>query len=327
LSKSHSIALAVEAAMQLKALRYFLMVASSGSFLAAARHFRVPASSVSRFIAALEKDLDQQLLYRSTRAVRLTEEGERFYQQVREALELLDHAAEQVGRKDTGLRGLLRVNAPEALGKLHIARLISELQDMHPGLTVELTLTDTYVDLVQEGVDIAVRVAPLIDSGLVGHVVGANRHIVAASPSYLAECGTPGTPADLLEHRCLIYKGQLGAQKWYFGNPERGKAEAFNVSGPLRSNSADVLLGAAKAGRGIVLFPTWLFGPDDFSSGRLVPLLTSWEPSVSVDPAFVQLLSPQSKLRSRKVREVSTFLLERIGTPPYWDAILPSAAS
>jgi len=307
--------------MQLKALRYFLMVASNGSFLATARHFRVPASSVSRFIAALEKDLDQQLLYRSTRAVRLTEEGERFYQQVREAIELLDQAAEQVGRKDAGLHGLLRINAPEALGKRHIAALVTELQDAHPGLTLELTLTDTFIDPVQEGVDITVRIGPLVDSGLVGHIIGANHLMLAASPDYLAAHGTPDAPEDLLQHDCLIYKGQLGAQKWYFRDPASHAVEAFSVSGRLRSNNADVLMAAALAGRGVVLFPTWLFAPDDFAAGRLVRLLAPWEASVSAEQSFLQLLSPQSKLRSRKVREVSTFLLERIGTPPYWDTV------
>lgn len=304
--------------MQLKALRYFLMVANTGSFLATARHFRVPASSVSRFVAALEAELGQQLLYRSTRAVRLTEEGERFHQQLGEALELLDQAAEQVGRRDAGLRGLLRVNAPQSLGRMHIARILNDLQDEHPDLTVELTLTDLYIDPIQEGADITVRVGRLVDSGLVGTVVAPNRQVVAASPAYLEKHGMPQVPLDLLEHRCLLYKGQLGAQKWHFRRSDDAAFESIGVDGPFQSNSADALLAAALAGRGIVVFPTWFFHTETFRQGELVALLSDWQASVSAEQTYIQLLSPQSKLRSRKVREVTNYLMQRIGSPPYW---------
>jgi DNA-binding transcriptional LysR family regulator len=151
--------------MNLQALRYFLMVSTTGSFLATARHVDVPASSVSRFVASLEKELGQQLLYRSTRAVRLTEQGQRYYSQVREAIDLLDGAAEQLAHRDASIRGLVRINAPEALGRLHIAQLINQLQARYPELSIELTLTDALIDPVQEGADIAIRVGPLAVRG------------------------------------------------------------------------------------------------------------------------------------------------------------------
>lgn len=305
--------------MQLKALRYFLMVASNRSFLATARHFRVPASSVSRFIAGLEKDLGRQLFYRSTRAVRLTEEGERFHQQAREAIELLDAAVDDLAHDDSSLSGRLRINAPEAFGRLHVARLIGELQASHPALDVELQLTDAYIDPVQEGVDITVRIGPEVPSGLIGRTVAAQRQIVAASPTYLATHGTPSTPAELLAHRCLLYKGQFGTQRWYFRQAAGQAFEGVNVSGPLCSNNAEVLLQAAMEGRGVVLFPSWLYRRGSFEGSQLVPLLGAWEGSVSTDASFVQLLSPENRLRSRKVREVTAFLLDGFGTPPYWD--------
>ncbi|HBZ47912.1 MAG TPA: LysR family transcriptional regulator [Stenotrophomonas sp.] len=305
--------------MQLKALRYFLMVASTSSFLATARHFRVPASSVSRFIAALEKDLGRQLFYRSTRAVRLTEDGERFHQQVREAIELLDAAVDDLGRDDGGLSGRLRINAPEAFGRLHVARLLNALQAAHPALDVELQLTDAYIDPVQEGVDITVRIGPQVDSGLIGRTVAAQQQIVAASPAYLAVHGTPQVPADLLDHRCLLYKGQFGTQRWYFREEASQAFEGINVSGPLCSNNAEVLLAAALEGHGVVLFPSWLYRHESFAKQQLVPLLGAWEGSVATETSYIQLLSPENKLRSRKVREVTAFLLEGFGTPPAWD--------
>ncbi|WP_447785534.1 LysR family transcriptional regulator [Stenotrophomonas bentonitica] len=305
--------------MQLKALRYFLMVASTSSFLATARHFRIPASSVSRFIAALEKDLGRQLFYRSTRAVRLTEDGERFHQQVREAIELLDAAVDDLGRDDGGLSGRLRINAPEAFGRLHVARLLNALQAAHPALDVELQLTDAYIDPVQEGVDITVRIGPQVDSGLIGRTVAAQQQIVAASPAYLAAHGAPRVPADLLDHRCLLYKGQFGTQRWYFREEASQAFEGINVSGPLCSNNAEVLLAAALEGHGVVLFPSWLYHRESFAKQQLVPLLGAWEGSVATETSYIQLLSPENKLRSRKVREVTAFLLEGFGTPPAWD--------
>jgi DNA-binding transcriptional LysR family regulator len=307
--------------MHLQALRYFLMVSTSGSFLATARHFEVPASSVSRFIASLEKELGQQLFYRSTRAVRLTEQGQRYYSQVREAVELLDSAADQLAHRDAGIRGLVRINAPEGLGRLHIAHLVNELQAKYPDLSVELTLTDTFIDPVQEGADVTIRVGRLLDSGLIGKVVSAHRYFLAASPEYLAIRGTPQTPEDLLRHSCLLYKGQQGPQRWYFRRSSKENFEPLDVSGPLRSNNAEVLVAAALAGRGIVLFPSWLFAPTSFKDRKLVSLLTDWDISASAEDLYIQILSPENRLRSHKVREVSAFLVDAIGSPPYWDNV------
>lgn len=307
--------------MNLQAIRYFLMVSTTGSFQATARHYQVPASSVSRFVAALEKELGQQLLYRNTRAVRLTESGEQFYLQVRDAIDLLDQAAEGLVHRDADINGLVRINAPETLGRLHIACIVNALQTRYPELIVELTLTDAYIDPVQEGADITIRVSPLLDSGLIGKVIGSLRHVVAASPAYLAAHGTPKTPQDLLEHRCLVYKGQLGAQRWYYRSENTEPFNTLNVSGPLRSNNAEALLAAGAAGRGIVLFPTWVYRPEAFKQGELVPLLEEWEFAASPDPTYIQMLSPENRLRSRKVREVSAFIIEAIGTPPYWDVM------
>jgi len=307
--------------MHLQALRYFLMVPTTGSFLATARHFEVPASSVSRFIASLEKELGQQLFYRSTRAIRLTEQRQRYYSQVREAVELLDNAAGQLAHRDAGIRGLVRINAPEALGRLHTANLVNELQAKYPDLSVELTLTDTFIDPVQEGADVTIRVGRLVDSGLIGKVVSAHRYLLAASPEYVALRGTPQTPGDLLRHSCLLCKGQQGPQRWYFRRSSKENFESFDVSVPLRSNNAEALVATALTGRGIVLFPSSLFTPTSFKDRKLISLLTDWDISASAEDLYIQILSPENRLRSHKVREVSAFLVDAIGSPPYWDNV------
>lgn len=307
--------------MHVQALRYFLMVSKTGSFLATARHFEVPASSVSRSIASLEQELGQQLFYRSTRAVRLTAEGSRYYLQVREAVDLLDAAADQLGHKGSDIRGLVRINAPEALGRLHIANLVNKLQVRYPDLSVELTLTNTFIDPVQEAADITVRVGRLVDSGLIGKVVGAHRYVLAASPDYLASRGTPTLPEDLLQHSCLVYRGLNESQRWNFRRSAQETFEPVDVSGSLRSNSSEVLISAALAGRGIVMFPTWLFTPDSFKDRKLVKLLPDWDVSAYADEFYIQILSPENRLRSQKIRDISAFLVDAIGSPPYWDNI------
>jgi DNA-binding transcriptional LysR family regulator len=307
--------------MHLKGHRFFAMVAVTGSFSATARHFQVPASSVSRFIAALEREVGQQLLYRNTRAVKLTEAGQRYYRQIREVLELLDAADEAVAGTDGDIRGLVRINAPVAFGHLQIVNLLDGLYAQYPGLTVELSVTDAFVDPIQEGADIIFRVGHLEDSALIGRKLCDQHYILCASAGYLQRHGVPRAPAELREHSCLVYQGAGGPQRWHFQRAGEGPVEVIHVSGPLRSNNGEVLVKAALAGRGIVFFPSWLFSHDSFSKGELIRLLPDWEGSVEAVRSPIHLLSPENRLRSRKVRAVWDYFLSAIGTPPYWDAL------
>ena len=305
--------------MHLKAHRFFAMVAVTGSFSATARHFQVPASSVSRFIAALEREVGQQLLYRNTRAVTLTEAGEHYYTQIREVLELLDAAHEMVTGKGGEVRGLVRINAPVAFGHLHIVKLLNGLYEKYPELAVELNVTDAFIDPVQEGVDITFRVGHLQDSGLIGRKICDQRYVLSASAGYVKKHGQPTSPQDLHNHDCLVYKGVSGVQRWHFRHPGHDTVEIVDVDGPLRSNNGEVLMEAALTGQGIVLFPSWLFNKQNFSSNALIRLLPEWEGSVEASPSPIHLISPENRLRSQKVRVVWDYFLEAIGTPPYWD--------
>jgi DNA-binding transcriptional LysR family regulator len=305
--------------MHLKAHRYFVMVAVTGSFSATARHFRVPPSTVSRFIAALEREVGQLLLYRNTRSVKLTDAGERYYLHIREVLELLDAADEEVMGKGGDIRGLVRMNAPIALGHLHIVHLLEGLYLKYPELAVELVLTDAFIDPVQEGADIIFRVGHLEDSGLIGRKLCDQRYVLCASADYLEKHGKPEAPHDLRNHSCLVYKGTGGAQSWYFRRPGSEPAEVIEVNGPLRSNNGEVLVAAALAGRGIVFFPTWLFSKESFRRKELVQLLPDWQGAVEASPSQIHLISPENRLRSQKVRAVWDYFLGAIGSPPYWD--------
>lgn len=305
--------------MQIKALRFFIHVAKTSSFVETARFFGVPASSVSRHIAALEEDIGQRLLFRHTRAVRLTDAGERYYLQVREALELLDAATEIAADKEVAPKGSVRINAPVALGRLHIAPLIHDFQQLYPAVTVELVLTDAFVDPVQEGADMTVRVGKLVDSGLVARNLGSQQYLVCASPDYVARAGAPTHPSDLSTHNCLAYKGHLGVQRWYFRRPDDGAYMPYDISGNLQSNNAEALVAAALKGQGIVLFPSWLYAADAFRKKKWVRLLPDWQASVVAEPAEINLLFPESRLRSRKVKLLSDFIVERVGAPPYWE--------
>lgn len=304
--------------MHLKAHRYFAMVATTGSFSETARHFQVPVSSVSRFIGALEGEVGQQLLYRNTRAVRLTDAGERYLSHIRTVLELLDAADEELAGDARTVRGLVRINAPVAFGRLHFGRLVVQLQAEHPALVTELTLSDDFIDPVTEATDIIFRVGPLESSGLIGRRICEQRYVVCASPKYLETFGVPQTPAALGEHTCLVHKGQGGFERWYFQPARGGDMTHVDVSGPLRCNNSEVLLQAALAGQGIGFFPSWLPSPECFEQGALRPLLADWRGALNPAPSQMFLLSPENRLRSRKVRAVWDFLIEAIGSPPYW---------
>lgn len=303
--------------ISLLSLRLFVDVASSGSFSAAARLHGLPASSVSRRIARLETALGQRLLARSTRAVRLTEAGAEYLARVRAILEDLELATDQVGGGTSEPRGLLRINAPVAFGRAHIAPLLERFQEAHPKLEIELNLTDMFIDPVAEGADIVVRIGALRDSALVSRKLADQRHLVCAAPGYLDRHGAPADPGDLAGHNCLIYQSRQGAQAWMFrrGDDPFRRQE---VTGNLKSNDALSLVEAARQGQGLVLFPSWLVH-EHLRSGSLVPVLGDWQANEGSEALGIHLVLAERKLRSPKVEAFLAYLLKATGTPPHWD--------
>lgn len=283
--------------MKLNALRYFVMVATTGSFVTTAKHFEVSASSVSRFISELEKNLGQQLFYRNTRSIRLTDLGEKYYHQIKDVIESLDLANEQMMVHHHDMKGLVKINTAVALGRLHLSRIINKLQDVYPNLSVELVLTDTFVDLVQEGVDIAIRISSLQDSTLIARKICDQQYVLCASPEYLDQYGIPNSPSDLKDHLCIVYKGLSGSQLWYFSHFDHSESIIIKPQGKLTGNNAEVLTAAALDGKGIVLFPTWMFSKDTFKNKDLIPLLPEWTAKVDLYDTGIHLVSPENRIQ------------------------------
>ncbi|MBP2547129.1 DNA-binding transcriptional LysR family regulator [Neorhizobium galegae] len=305
--------------LTLLSLRLFVDLAATASFSATARRHSLPPSSVSRHISGLEELLGQRLLFRNTRAVTLTDAGSAYLREVREALSQIDLASEQARGAAGEARGLLRINAPVAFGRRHIAPLLSAYQALHPRVEVDLTLSDTFIDPVAEGADITIRIGQMKDSSLSGRKLTPQRYVVCASPAYLARHGAPQGQDALSDHNCLLYKGINGAQKWYFRTATGGgELRPCLVRGNLTSNNADSLVEAALQHQGLVLFPTWLVH-EHLASGRLVPVMTDVEAAVDTSIHDIHLIYPENRLRSFKVLSFRDYLLGRIGTPPYWD--------
>ncbi|OJA06560.1 LysR family transcriptional regulator [Halomonas sp. QHL1] len=304
--------------MDLNALRIFERVAATGSFTSTARHFHRAVSSVSRQIASLEESLGQQLFYRHTRAVTLTEAGWRYYQEVREILERLDLATEALTAPNTAPSGVLRLNAPVAFGQRQIVPILHHFQRRYPAIKAELKLTDQLTDPVREGIDITFRVGELADSTLVARRLASMNYVVAAAPAYLQRCGRPNTPDDLERHDCLLYQGEMGRQRWYFHHAEQPQAFAYKVDGSLYSNDAESLVRAALLGQGLVMFPTWLIA-DELASGTLLPLLEAWRCEVVPGRRDIHVLYAQRRLHTRKVSAFLDHLFEMVGPTPDWD--------
>jgi DNA-binding transcriptional LysR family regulator len=233
---------------RLAALTTFVTIADEGAFAAAARRLRISPQAATRAIAALEKRLGAQLLHRTTRAVRLTDEGATFLARARAILADIADAEQSLIGAQASPRGALAVTAPVIFGRLHVLPIVGALLRKHNELVVRLMLIDRIVQLVEEGVDVAVRIGDLADSALRAAQVGEVRRVLVASPAYLKANGAPATPADLRRHDIIAFTGLSGSDDWRFG-PD-GKT-SVRVRPHLIVNSADASIAAAEVGLGI----------------------------------------------------------------------------
>lgn len=298
---------------RLVAIEAFVRVAECGSFSQAAQKLSLSKSVVSRQVGALEAQLGARLLHRTTRALTLTEAGRSYLERAARILADLEEADASVGQLEAAPRGRLRVNAPMTFGFLHLAPAVPEFLARYPEVELDMTMNDRFVDLVEEGFDVAVRIGKLEDSSLVARRLAPIRRTVSAAPEYLAERGTPVSPDDLKHHECL-YNSNLGRQQeWRFVTPD-GRPWPVQVRGRLRANNGDALRAAALKGFGLVLLPSFIVG-GDFQSGALVSVLDDF---LAQDSA-VHAVYPHARHLSPKVRAFVDFLAQRFGPDPYWD--------
>jgi len=289
----------------LEGLPVFVRAARDGSFSAAARALGLTPSAVSKQIGRLEDQLSVRLFNRTTRRLSLTEEGAAFFERASRILADLDDAAAAVSSLRGEARGRLRVTMPTAFGVIHLLPSLPGFLARHPEVTLEIDLNDRFVNMIEEGFDVALRVGDLQDSSLIGRRIAANRRVMAAAPSYLKDRKAPATPDDLAGHNCLIYTYRTQRNDWHLVDAE-GEERLVTVSGNLETNNPMMLRASALAGLGIVLLPLWIIGPD-IKAGRLVQLL----PDYHWPDSAIQAVYPPGRHLSARVRAFVDFLVEQ----------------
>jgi DNA-binding transcriptional LysR family regulator len=277
---------------RLGAMRIFVSVAQLRSFSEAARHLQLSPSVVTRSIAQLEDELGLTLLLRTTRSLRLTERGALYLESCQQILQDVDNAERRVRGEDAAPRGLLKVAAPTVFGRLHVLPIVNRLLREHSEVTVALALADRNVHLVEEGIDVAVRVGDLADSSLIAIKLGVVSRVVVASPAYLKERGTPQSPADLAAHDIVAFEGLSATDEWRF----RDEKKPIRLKPRLVVNSIDTSIAAAEAGIGITRALSYQVR-DAVVAGRLTPILQHAAPP----PAPVQVIYPQRRIASANV--------------------------
>ncbi|MGE5524610.1 MAG: LysR family transcriptional regulator [Rhodospirillaceae bacterium] len=305
---------------KLRAMQTFVRVVETGSFSAVARESNSTQSAVSKQVFALERALGARLLTRTTRSLALTEEGERYFEQVRRLVAEVAEAESVVRRGERELGGWLRVAASVGYGRLKLMPLVQQFLARHPGIKIDLRLNDGFVDLVEQGIDVAVRIGHLADSSLIARRVGVTRRAVVASRRYLRSLPKglklPRMPDDLAQHNCIVYTELSTRNAWTFtagsGAPvDAGTAHTVRVEGNLQTNSSEVVRAAVLAGIGISYSPTWLFD-EEIRSGQLQVLLPDWPTT----PLPIHLVSPRERRNAAKVKAFGDYvaaMLEREG--------------
>jgi DNA-binding transcriptional LysR family regulator len=288
----------------------FVKVVESGGFSAAARTLSMSPSMVTAHVQSLEERLGVRLLNRSTRRVSLTEVGHAYYERCLQILAEADDADQIAQALQSTPRGTLRLNTSIAIPPL-LAPVVAEFVALYPEVSVNLTMSDRMIDLVEEGFDLAVRNMSVPDSSLVVRRVATYRFVVCGAPGYLAARGIPGQPADLSQHNCLVYSHSAWGNEWRFAGPDGEQSVA--VEGNLQANSDNALRLAAVHGQGLALAPSFLL-IEEIKSGRLVPVLTEF---LQTEHA-INAIYPHRHHLSAKVRSFIDLLVKHFHEDPGW---------
>ncbi|MBI3350101.1 MAG: LysR family transcriptional regulator [Burkholderiales bacterium] len=295
---------------RLQAMQTLVRVVELGSFSAAARELGSTQSAVSKQVAALEKQLGAQLLARSTRALKLTDAGARYVEQARRLVAEIAEAESELRDGEHRLQGWLRVAASGTFGRMKLVPLVRSFLVAHPGVKVDLRLDDGYIDLIEHGIDVAVRIGEQADSGMVARRIGTIRRAVVARRGYFEQRGLapPREPADLQQHDCIVYSELRAGPIWHFeagpgADLPPGSPASVRVAGSLRTNSGEAVREAVLAGMGLAFAPGWLFEAE-LASGEVQPGLPHW-----LGQALpMQLVSPPQRRLSGKVRALGEHL-------------------
>lgn len=289
---------------RLAAFEIYIRVVDAGSFSAAARHFDIGQPAVSKAVAQLEDWLGVKLLLRSTRALTPTEAGQNFYARAKRAVEESGEAVLAARGAAAGLTGKLRVSAAVCFARLHIVPKLPQFLSQHPELDVELVLDDRNIDLVEEGVDLALRMGDLADSNMTARRIGEARRRVLATPAYFERCGKPSTPADLLEHHAIVYSRDIdGDEGWTF---RRDTVEqSIKLQSRVRISATEGLRAAVFSDIGLAVASEWAFSPE-LKSGAVVAVMDDWNlPTIALSALY-----PTGRMASSKARQFAAFVEE-----------------
>ncbi|MCW8934226.1 MAG: LysR family transcriptional regulator [Gammaproteobacteria bacterium] len=295
----------------------FIRVVEAGSISGAADRLNVAKSAVSRRLKELEKHLGVQLFHRTTRHMNLTDTGRAFH---RQAVRILDDVLEAeiaTSQAHETLKGSLKIALPSSFGLMHMGPIINDFLKQHPQIEFDLDFNDREVDVIQEGYDLAIRIANLPNSSLIARRIAPVKSVMCASPDYLERMGgVPRSPEDLIDHQCLVYSLLRDPEYWYLSDAS-GDEIKTRIRPYLKASTGEFLREAAVEGQGIILVPTFIIYKE-IESGALVPLLKDYNtPQINAYAIY-----PQTRHLSQRVRAFVDLLVKRFEGTPYWDLCL-----
>jgi DNA-binding transcriptional LysR family regulator len=293
----------------LASFRTFVRIAETGSFSAVARESGTTQPAISRQIAALEEHLGVRLLQRTTRSLRLSEDGQELLGRARLLIEAVDETEAMFGRRRETPSGLVRLGCPSVFGRTYIVPHVGTLLARHPDLSVEVIVADDVVDMVQEGLDISIRVGEVRDTSMVARRIGSTTSLPVASAAYLDAHGEPTHPSELASHSCVIFTRLPSPGTWILTGPEGPVTVA--VSGRLRTNSIESVLAGVLAGHGIALVPLWMMR-DPLGAGIVRPILRAWRSRVTP----ISAVYPSRRFLAPRTRAVIDFLIQEFHADP-----------
>ena len=294
---------------KLNAMAIFVRVVERGSFSAVAREMQTSQPTISKVLKALETGLGGKLIARSTRQLSLTDEGQRYYNECRQILAAVDAAEHSFQSGKERIAGPLRIGSSVSFGRLQIAPRLAQFLERHPGIEIDLQLSDQNQDLVSEGLDVTFRIGELNDSGLIARHIGTTHRVTVAAPAYLKKHGQPHTPAELGGHNCLQFNLLNSQNLWVF--EKNNRRHEVRIKGNAQSNNSEAIREMVLGGLGIALSPVWLFS-EDLKAGRVTAILQDY----TAQSLPMHAVSPANRRQSARVKAFVDYMSQALEAAP-----------